>query len=53
MPFDASKVPAGPAADLFYDGKTGEGITDEQYDVQKQRFLDGGVTPPWEEKEEA
>ena len=49
MPFDASKVPDGPAGDWFFSGKDGTPNTDEQYDTMKQRFLDLGVTPPWEE----
>lgn len=50
MPFDASKVPDGPAADLFYDGKTGEGITDAEYDEMKRRFVKHDETPPWEKE---
>lgn len=52
MAFDETKVPAGPARDYFYSGRTGEGITDEQYDIQKQRLLDAGVKLPWEQEEE-
>lgn len=47
MAFDESKVPEGPAADLLYDGKTGEGITDEQYDTMKARMLAHGPELPW------
>jgi hypothetical protein len=36
-PFDPAKVPDGPLADLFYDGKTGEGISDEEWDTQRDR----------------
>lgn len=47
MPFDASKVPDGPAADLFYDGETGEGITDGAYDEQKRRLIEVDEPLPW------
>lgn len=51
MPFDESKVPEGPAADWFYSGKTGEGLTDEAYDVTKQRFVDNDLPLPWVKQE--
>jgi len=50
MPFNESKVPPGPAADWFYDGKTGEGTTDEQYDETKRRFIEAGAPLPWEDQ---
>lgn len=48
MAFDSSKVPEGPAGDLFYDGRTGEGLTDEEYDEQKRRLLEHEDRLPWE-----
>lgn len=51
MPFDESKVPDGPAGDWFYSGKDGRPLTDEEYDITKQRFVDAGAPLPWENKE--
>jgi hypothetical protein len=45
MPFDPQKVPEGPAADLFYSGKTGKPITDEQWDIQKARLIEHNAYP--------
>lgn len=52
MPFDESKVPEGPAADWFYSGKTGEPLTDPEYDATKQRFIANSLPLPWEPKKE-
>lgn len=52
MPHDPEKVPTGPAADWFYDGKTGEGTTDDQYDETKRRFVESGAPLPWEDQTE-
>ncbi|MET0911415.1 MAG: hypothetical protein ABWZ99_18265 [Ilumatobacteraceae bacterium] len=35
--FDRSKVPDGPAADYFFDGRTGRGLTDHEWDEQSRR----------------
>lgn len=51
MPFDESKVPSGPAADWFYSGATGEGLTDEEYDITKQRMIDLDIPLPWAKAE--
>ncbi len=53
MPFDESKVPAGPARDYFYSGRTGEPTTDEEWDEQKARLVAAGAPLPWEQKEES
>lgn len=53
MAFDESKVPEGPAADWFYNGRTGEGLTDEAYDETKARFIENELPLPWEQKEES
>lgn len=49
MAFDPDKVPA-QHADLFYHGKPDEnghpvGLTDEQWDDQKQRMVASGTYP--------
>lgn len=35
--FDRSKVPDGPAGDYFYDGRTGRGLTNEEWDELSRR----------------
>lgn len=47
--FDESKVPDGPAGDWFFSGRTGAGLSNDQFDTMKQRWLDAGLTPPWED----
>lgn len=47
--FDESKLPDGPAGELFRSGKDGSGISDLDYDIMKQRFLDAGEPLPWEQ----
>lgn len=49
MPFDPEKVPTAHA-DLFYHGRPGpdgkpEGLTDEQYDGQKEAMIARGEWP--------
>jgi hypothetical protein len=46
--FDESKVPEGPAGDWFYSGKDGAGLSNEQYDTMKQRWIDAGAALPWD-----
>lgn len=43
--FDRSKVPDGPLADLFFDGRSGRGLTDAEYDEQKRRMRAHGAWP--------
>lgn len=43
--FDRSKVPDGPVGDLFFDGRTGRGLTNEEYDIQLARFREFGEDP--------
>lgn len=45
MAFDETKVPDGPLRDWFYDGRTGEGLTDEEWDEQKRRALEHDAYP--------
>lgn len=49
--FDRSKVPTGPLGDLFFDGRTGRGLTNAEYDEQLARFRAHGedpLHPEWE-----
>lgn len=46
--FDPAKVPSGPAGELFRSGKDGSGLSDAEYDIMKQRFIDAGESLPWE-----
>jgi len=48
--FDPTKVPYGPAADLFYSGRTGRGLTNEEWDEQRRRLRLAG-TDPFETRE--
>lgn len=43
--FDRAKVPAGPVGDLFFDGRTGRGLTDAEYDKQLVTFRAHGEDP--------
>jgi len=45
--FDRSKVPEGPAADWFFDGRTGRGLTNEEYDEVVRRLEGAGDDVPW------
>jgi hypothetical protein len=45
---DGHRVPAH-LADMFYDGRTGERITDEEWDEQRRRLREHGGDP-FEEK---
>lgn len=38
--FLRSKVPDGPIGELFFDGRTGRGLTNAEYDEQKRRLLE-------------
>ena len=43
--FDRSKVPDGPLADYFYDGRTGRGISNEEWDEQRRRLREHDDDP--------
>jgi hypothetical protein len=43
--FDRSQVPNGPLSDLFYSGKDGRGLTNEEWDEQRRRMREHGVDP--------
>jgi hypothetical protein len=43
--FDPAKVPAGPLGDLFYDGRTGRGLTNAEWDEQRARLREAGDDP--------
>lgn len=43
--FDASLVPDGPLRDLFYDGRTGAGISNAEWDEQASRLRAAGENP--------
>lgn len=43
--FDRTKVPAGPTSDLFFDGRTGRGLTNEEWDEQRRRLRDHDADP--------
>ena len=43
--FDRSLVPDDPRADLFFDGRTGRGLTNEEWDEQRARLREHGDDP--------
>lgn len=46
--FRRELVPEGPAADMFFDGRTGRGLTNAEYDETKRRLLEHEGQLPWE-----
>ena len=46
--FDRSRVPEGPAGELFFDGRTGRGLTNDEYDETVRRYREHGEPLPWE-----
>lgn len=49
--FDRSKVPDGPLGDYFFDGRTGRGLTNAEWDESLPRVIaaHGGKNPFREE----
>lgn len=43
--FDRSLVPDGPLGDLFFDGRTGRGLTDAEWDEQRRRLREHDADP--------
>ena len=43
--FDRARVPDGPWGEWFFDGRTGRGLTDDEYDEMKRRFQAAGDWP--------
>lgn len=43
--FDREKVPAGALGDLFFDGRTGRGLTNAEWDEQRARLRAHGEDP--------
>ena len=43
--FNRMLVPDGPTGDLFFDARTGRGLTNAEYDEQKARLIEHGGWP--------
>lgn len=43
--FERAKVPEGPLGDLFFDGRTGRGLTNDEWDEQRRRLRAAGADP--------
>lgn len=43
--FDRSLVPDGPVGDYFFSGRTGRGLTNEEYDTLRDRMREHGGWP--------
>jgi hypothetical protein len=43
--FKPELVPSGALGDMFYDGRTGRGLTNEEWDEQRRRLAEHGEDP--------